>query len=195
MALTQVVEWRRANPAVPVAVNLTAADLLDPQLPDQVVAALRREGLPPHVLRLEVTEGSLITDQRRTAETLLRLRRVGVGLSLDDFGTGYSSLSYLIHLPVDELKLDKSFLMGVLENPRSTALVQQTVALGHALGLTVVAEGIEDAETFAALRGMSCDVAQGAYVSWPLPAEMLTEWLIAQQAARFIGPGPLLQRG
>ena len=195
MALAQVTEWRRANLAVPVAVNLAATDLLDPQLPDQIVAALRREALPPHLLRLEVTEGSLITDQRRTAGALLQLRRIGVGLSLDDFGTGYSSLAYLIHLPVDELKLDKSFLSGVRENHRSSALVQQTIVLGHALGLTVVAEGIEDAETFVLLRGMSCDIAQGVYVSWPLPAEMLTEWLVAQQATRAIAGRRLLPPG
>jgi diguanylate cyclase (GGDEF)-like protein len=186
MALAQVSDWRRGNLAVPVAVNLAATDLLDPELPDHILTALRQEGLPPHALRLEVTEGSLITDQRRTAEALLRLRRIGVGLSLDDFGTGYSSLAYLIHLPVDELKLDKSFLTGVQENPRSAALVQQTVALGHSLGLTVVAEGIEDAETFANLRAMSCDVAQGVYISWPLPPEMLTEWLVAQEPMRTI---------
>jgi EAL domain-containing protein (putative c-di-GMP-specific phosphodiesterase class I) len=179
MALGQLSEWCREDRAVPVAVNLAAADLLDPCLPDQIVAALRQEGLPPHLLRLEVTEGSLMTEQHRTAEALLRLRRIGVGLSLDDFGTGYSSLAYLLHLPVDELKLDKSFLRGIHDNPRSAALVQQTITLGHALGLTVVAEGIEDAEMFATLRAMSCDIAQGRYISWPLPADMLAVWLAA----------------
>src|SRR5262249_48949087 len=108
LALAQVAEWRRGGILLPVAVNLTATDLLDAELPDQVGEALRRKDLPPWFLRLEVTEGSLITDQRRTGEVLRRLRDLGVGLSLDDFGTGYSSLSYLARLPVDELKLDKS---------------------------------------------------------------------------------------
>jgi EAL domain-containing protein (putative c-di-GMP-specific phosphodiesterase class I) len=168
--------WRRAR--VPVSVNLSAANVNDLDLPSKVAAALRRHDLPPEALTLELVEDTLMADPERGREVLAELRRLGVRTSIDDYGTGYSSLAYLRHLPADELKLDRSLTFDVGTDPRAAAIVEHTVALAHALGLRLVAEGVEDAATGAALARLGCDVAQGFAIARPMPVEDFLQWLI-----------------
>ena len=133
--------------------------------------------MAPAWLRLELTESALMAEPERAMGVLAGLSDLGVGLAVDDFGSGYSSLAYLKTLPVDELKIDKGFVREMTTDETDAAIVASTVALGHALGLRVVAEGIEDQATWERLTGMGCDVAQGYYMSRPLPATDLQRWL------------------
>ena len=143
-ALAQVRRWYDAGLVVPVAVNVSPRSVIEGELPDLVRTSLADHGVPPHLLRLEFTESTLVSDPTRAMEVLQALHDLGVGISLDDFGTGYSSLSYLKHLPVDELKIDRSFVAGLLTLTEDAVLVRATIDLGHNLGMTVVAEGVED---------------------------------------------------
>jgi len=144
-------------------------------------ALLKRWGVPPVRLVVEITESSLMADAARAMEVLSRLRSMGVGISIDDFGTGYSSLAYLKRLPVDELKIDKSFVQHMAADDNDAAIVRSTIGLAHDLGLRVVAEGIEDEATWTLLAELGCDVAQGYFVSRPLPAAELGGWLQASR--------------
>ena len=159
--------------------NLSAADDTDLDLPAAVAAALARHGLPPAALTLELVEDTLVSDRERGRSVLGELRRIGVRTSIDDYGTGYSSLAYLRTLPADELKLDRSLIQDVGRDPRATAIVRHTVALAHDLGLTLTAEGVEDAETAAALTALGCDTAQGYAVAHPMPVAAFLGWLSA----------------
>jgi diguanylate cyclase (GGDEF)-like protein len=177
LALTATARWwRRAQ--VPVSVNLSAANVNDLDLPSKVAAALRRHGLPPGALTLELVEDTLMADPERGREVLGELRRLGVRTSIDDYGTGYSSLAYLRHLPADELKLDRSLTFDVGTDRHAAAIVEHTVALAHALGLRLVAEGVEDAATGAVLAELGCDVAQGYAIARPMPVDAFLEWLV-----------------
>jgi diguanylate cyclase (GGDEF)-like protein len=176
-ALQQCHTWRQAGLDLPVAVNLSAANLLDVQLPDDVAKLLAALGLPPRVLELEITESTLMADPVRSRDVLGELRLLGIRIAVDDYGTGYSSLAYLQELAVDELKLDKSFVMRMTEDAGAAAIVRTTVDLAHSLGLALVAEGVENAEALAELRRLGCDVAQGYFISKPLPAPDTTAWL------------------
>jgi diguanylate cyclase (GGDEF)-like protein len=171
-ACRQASLWRRQAPGRPpaVGVNLSARQLLQPALVEAVAGALREARLEPAGLLLEVTESSLVSNPEQAAETLGRLKELGVGLALDDFGTGYSSLSHLERFPVDFVKIDKSFVdrPGSEERGRRR-LVPQLVGLAHALGIEAVAEGVETAEQLEELRVAGCDAAQGYYLSRPLP--------------------------
>jgi diguanylate cyclase len=182
LALTQCRSWRDGGRELGVAVNVSPSDLVDPGFPGLVATALRRHGLPAEVLVLEVTESLLVADRERAAAVLGELRLAGVGISIDDYGTGYSSLAYLATLPVTELKLDRSFVSGMSASPRTAAVVASTLQLARSLGLVLVAEGVEDAATMAALDALDCDVVQGYHVSRPLPAAQLTAWLDARSA-------------
>ena len=142
-----------------------------------MIAALRQRDLPPGYLRVEVTESAMMSDLGTAARLLGELRRFGVSVSIDDFGTGYSSLSYLKQMPVDELKLDRSFVKDLMVERVDAAIVRSAIEMGHAMGLEVLAEGVEDATTWARLRELGCDLAQGYYASRPLPADELLEWL------------------
>jgi EAL domain-containing protein (putative c-di-GMP-specific phosphodiesterase class I) len=153
-----------------VAANLSATDLLDRSLVDDVGALLRRYGTPARRLTLEVTESVLMTDPARAMHVLGELRGLGVQLALDDFGTGWSSLTHLQRMPVHEIKIDRSFVAAMASESASAAIVSSTVDLAHALGLRVVAEGIEDEATWRRLRDVGCDAAQGYHLSRPLPA-------------------------
>jgi EAL domain-containing protein (putative c-di-GMP-specific phosphodiesterase class I) len=144
---------------------------------DTIRQALARWGIPPAHLVIEVTESSLMADAARAMDVLGRLRAMGVSVSIDDFGTGYSSLAYLKRLPVDELKIDKSFVAHIASDDNDAAIVRSTIGLAHALGLSVVAEGIEDQETLEFLAKLGCDVAQGYFISRPLPVVALGDWL------------------
>jgi diguanylate cyclase len=178
LALTATARWWRRR-RVPVSVNLSAANVNDLDLPSKVAAALRRHGLPPEALTLELVEDTLMADPERGRQVLAELRRLGVRTSIDDYGTGYSSLAYLRHLPADELKLDRSLTFDVGTDRRAAAIVEHTVALAHALGLRLVAEGIEDAETGAALARLGCDIAQGYAIARPMPVDDFLRWLSA----------------
>jgi len=182
-AIRQCGVWRRAGLALSVSVNLSVWNLHDPALPERIAALLRAQAVPPASLRLEVTETTLMADPERALAILTRLADLGIHLAVDDFGSGYSSLAYLKTLPVDELKIDKGFVCELAGDATDAAIVASTVGLGHALGLRVVAEGIEDRVTWELLAGMGCDVAQGYYLSRPLPADDLTRWLQATPCA------------
>jgi diguanylate cyclase (GGDEF)-like protein len=169
MAICQGGAWFRLDRQWRVAVNLSATDLLDRSLVDDVAALLRRYGTPARRITLEVTESVLMTDPVRAMEVLGKLRGLGLSVALDDFGTGWSSLTHLQRMPVDEIKIDRSFVAAMATEASSAAIVSSTVDLAHALGLRVVAEGIEDGATWARLRAVGCDAAQGYHLSRPLP--------------------------
>ena len=164
---------------MPVAVNLSTRCLLDAGLPDLVERLLAEHRVPAALLRLEVTESAVMGDAARCMDVLQRLHDLGVHLSIDDFGTGYSSMAYLRRLPVDELKIDRSFVLGMTTTAQDLVLVRTAIDLGHNLGLTVVAEGVEGAEHVAALRELGCDIAQGYHYARPMAAEQMTELLDA----------------
>jgi len=186
LALTATARWWRDR-AVPVSVNLAAANVNDLDLPSKVVAALRRHGLPPQALTLELVEDTLMADPERGRQVLAELRRLGVTTSIDDYGTWYSSLAYLRHLPADELKLDRSLTADVDRDPRAAAIVEHTVALAHALGLRLVAEGVEDDVTGGVLARLGCDVAQGYAIARPMPVADFLAWLDAPQVSSLRG--------
>jgi diguanylate cyclase (GGDEF)-like protein len=167
-----------------LAVNLSMVDLLDVTLPDEVERLLAEAGVEPGRLELEITEGVIMADPVRVGAVLERLREVGVKLAIDDFGTGYSSLAYLKSLPVDLLKIDRSFISGMAHDSRDVAVVHSAIELAHTLGLGVVAEGVEDEETFEALRELGCDVAQGYLIARPLPARELAASVAAWNSAQ-----------
>ena len=176
-ALTQCAIWRDMGHDLGVAVNLAMRSLLDADLPEMVAGLLGQLGIPPGHLTLEVTESSIMADPARTITTLEGLAEKGMRISVDDFGTGYSSLAYLQRLPVHEVKVDKSFVFRMASDQNDAMIVQSIIKLGHNLNLSVVAEGVEDQISWDRLRAMSCDVAQGYYLSKPVPAFEVTRWL------------------
>lgn len=180
--------------AVRVAVNLSTSCLDEPGLLEVVDGALARAGLPADRLVLEITETALMHDPVRAVEVTHRLAERGIGLSIDDYGTGYSSLAYLNDLPAEELKLDRSFTARALADPRTRAIVAGTVELAHHLGLRLVAEGVEDHDTEALLRGLGCDRAQGYLHARPMPVDAFAAWLDERRAAR-PEPAPLVLDG
>lgn len=177
LALEQVAEWRQGGLDLAVAVNLSVANLLDAHVPLEVARLLAAFGLPATALEVEITESTLMVDPVRSKEVLDALRGLGVRIAVDDYGTGYSSLAYLRELAVDELKLDKSFVIPMLTDAGAAAIVQSTVELAHALGLRMVAEGVESEAHLRELARLGCDVAQGYHISRPAPAEQLGAWL------------------
>ncbi|MEA2783765.1 MAG: hypothetical protein QOK29_5361, partial [Rhodospirillaceae bacterium] len=180
-ALGQVAAWRDQGRHLRVAVNLSPSSLVDVELPNQIFGLLERFRLTPESLELEITEDSLLGDRERARSILAHLRALGVRVAVDDFGTGYSSLAYLRELPIDELKLDRSFIAAMSDDPRSAAIVRSTIDLAHALGLRLVAEGVEDEATAGELALSGCDEAQGFFFSRPLPPAELEMWLDAHQ--------------
>jgi diguanylate cyclase (GGDEF)-like protein len=176
-ALAQHRVWRDAGIDVPIAVNLAAANVVDLTLPERIAELLARHDVGGDRLECEISEHTVMADPVRATEVLGRLRGLGVRLSLDDFGTGHSSLAYLKRLPLDEVKIDRSFVAGMAEDENDAVIVRSTIDLARNLGLTVVAEGVESAEIMQGLADLSCDTAQGFHVSRPLPASALTAWL------------------
>ena len=181
LSLTAAARWWPER-EVPVSVNLSAANVTDLDLPGKVAQALVRHGLPARALTLELVEDTLMTDPERGRTVLAQLRRLGVRTSIDDYGTGYSSLAYLRHLPADELKLDRSLTFDVGTDPRAAAIVKHTVALAHDLGISLVAEGVEDEATAAVLQQLGCDVIQGYVLTRPMPVDAFLDWLAADRA-------------
>lgn len=176
-AIRQCAAWRQAGHKLSVAVNLSARSLLDPQLPSRISASLRNHGVQSDCFAVEITETAIMLDTMRATEVLMHLHELGIKISIDDFGVGYSSLSYLRRLPVDRLKIDRSFVMNMTKNPSDAMIVRSTIDLAHNLGLEVVAEGVELEEQYAQLQSWGCDAAQGYFMSRPLPAEDLAKWL------------------
>jgi diguanylate cyclase len=177
LALAQARRWSADGYHIPVSVNLSARCLLLRDLPEMVALLLDEHGVPPSLLGLEVTEASVSDDPERALDVLTRLHEQGVRLSIDDFGSGFSAMNYLKQLPVDEVKVDRTFVAGVGAGGDHRALVRSAIDLGHNLGLTVVAEGVEDGGTLGFLRGQGCDVAQGFFIARPAPADDLAGWL------------------
>jgi EAL domain-containing protein (putative c-di-GMP-specific phosphodiesterase class I) len=164
-----------------VAVNVSPRSLLDRQLPDAITAAIEAAGAEPAWLKLEITESTIMADPKRVRAVLLELNAMGIRLALDDFGTGYSSLAHLRRLPLNEIKIDRSFVMGMMLNASDAAIVRSTIDLAHNLGLAVVAEGVSSVEIWDWLVELGCDVAQGFHMSRPLPAGEFLDWLVARQ--------------
>ena len=181
-ALRQTAEWSDAGLNIRMAVNVSARDLHDDTFCARVRDALDRTGVPASFLELELTERVVMADPERALENLTALSRLGVRLSLDDFGTGYSSLAYLRRLPVTEIKIDKSFVLRMDVDDEDATIVRSTIDLAHGLGLRVLAEGVETAETWQRLSDLGCDAAQGYFLSRPHPAAVVTEWLAARSA-------------
>jgi diguanylate cyclase (GGDEF)-like protein len=168
--------WARAGRPLNLAINISADDLADGQLDRHLREALLETGLPARLLTLELTESGLITDPERALRRVDALKAQGIKLSIDDFGTGYSSLSYLTRMPVDELKIDRSFVSSIAGSPEATAVVQAAIEMGHSLGLSVIAEGIEDKATAADLAALGCDVGQGYMYAKPMLLEDFERW-------------------
>ncbi|GGU00573.1 MULTISPECIES: putative bifunctional diguanylate cyclase/phosphodiesterase [Streptomyces] len=179
-ALAQVATWRSQGLNVPVAVNVSPRDVHTPGFAGAVAARLARHGVPAGALQLEITEHVLLEDPQRAADTMAGLTGHGVKMSLDDFGTGYSSLVHLRRLPVSELKIDRSFVARLAVDAEDAEIVRCTLDLAHSLGLLVVAEGVEDDETWERLRDLGCDAVQGWLVAAAMPPDEATAWLLAR---------------
>jgi len=176
-ALAQWRAWQEVGVELNVAVNLSAQDLLDPRFPDEIGRVLTELGVPPGALQLEITESSVMADPALSQRVVGQLHDMGIRFALDDFGTGYSSLAVLRRLPVDEIKIDKSFVMGMAVEQNDAAIVRSIIDLSHHLHLEVVAEGVESASVGRQLAALGCDLAQGFDISRPVSPQDLTAWL------------------
>jgi diguanylate cyclase (GGDEF)-like protein len=176
-ALRQYAACQIYFPDVSVAVNLSAKLLHDPDVVEMVRHAMALWNTPPEQLILEITESAMMTDPHNSLRVLHALHDIGIKLSIDDFGTGYSSLAYMKQLPVHELKIDKSFIQNSCRNAKDSMIVQSVIDLAHNFNMQVIAEGVEDAETFEQLERMGCDAAQGYYIARPMPAQDMMKWM------------------
>jgi diguanylate cyclase (GGDEF)-like protein len=175
-AVAQAAQWRRTGLDIRVAVNVSAVVLVDAGLPARIAETLTRHLLTADNLVVEVTEDAVMRDPTRAIDILNRIKGSGVDIAVDDFGTGQSSLEQLKNVPADELKLDRSFVLGMVDDPQDAAIVGSVIGLGRALGLRVVAEGVETAEAFQRLADLGCDVAQGFGLARPMPASQFERW-------------------
>jgi EAL domain-containing protein (putative c-di-GMP-specific phosphodiesterase class I) len=187
-ALAQCAAWGRDDLELSVAVNLAMRNLLDLDFPDDVAELLGKWEVKAELLELEITESTIMADPFRARQVLTRLSEMGVRLSIDDFGTGYSSLSYLRRLPVQEIKIDRSFVLNMTEDENDAVIVRSTIDLARNLGLEVVAEGVENARTWSDLESYGCDIAQGYFLSRPVLADELAAWLKENRAAAGADP-------
>jgi EAL domain-containing protein (putative c-di-GMP-specific phosphodiesterase class I) len=181
-------QWWSQGDRLSIAVNLSPRSTLTDETADVVADLLRENDLPPHALTLEITESSIIRDPVRAATVLGRFHALGVRLSIDDFGTGYSSLSYLRQLPVQEVKIDKSFVATMMTQADDATIVRSIVDLGTNLGLAVVAEGVEDDATWTELAAMGCELVQGYGLAMPMPMADFPAWLDAHRARAVPAP-------
>ncbi|MEU1360471.1 bifunctional diguanylate cyclase/phosphodiesterase [Micromonospora zamorensis] len=184
----QLAKWSAAGIGLRAALNVSVRDLHTGDVADQIADRLARYGVPADRLQVEITEGALMADPRRVLATISQLHRIGVAISLDDFGTGYSSLQHLRRLPLSEVKVDRSFVLGMAEDADDAAIVRSMIELAGALGLRVVAEGVEDERTWRMLHAAGCDAAQGWFYARPMPAEDLVTWLARYRPVRPSGP-------
>ncbi|MEX2625998.1 MAG: EAL domain-containing protein [Ilumatobacteraceae bacterium] len=187
MALAQRRRWADDGLELVVAVNVSARDVLDDELRLDLVTRLEHHGVPAAAVELELTESAIVDDTRSTRTELAALRAMGIRIALDDFGTGYASIGNLTGLPIDIVKVDKSFVQHLVDDPASQAVVGFSVDLATHLGLEVVAEGVEDASTMERLRVMGCNVAQGYHLSRPMPADEMVRWVAGWVADRAAG--------
>jgi EAL domain-containing protein (putative c-di-GMP-specific phosphodiesterase class I) len=192
--ISQCATWRADGLQINVSINLSARDVMDTTLPDRVAALLQVHGCAAQWITLEITESAILDDPGHAVENLQRLSALGCKLSIDDYGTGYSSLAYLRRLPLNELKIDKSFVMGMVRDASDGVIVRSTIELAHNMGLVVVAEGVEDEATLERLRSMGCDLVQGYFLSRPLTASDVAQWLGASPRARLAVEPPELRR-
>jgi diguanylate cyclase (GGDEF)-like protein len=176
-AVADMDRWQEAGQRLQVAVNVSVRNLLDGSFPDRVARLIEPASGGPAGVTLEVTESLLMAEPERIIERMLMLRRLGVRLSVDDFGTGYSSLAYLARFPVQEMKIDRSFTSGLVDDSNRVAIVRAAVDLGHNLRLEVVAEGVEDRRTLELLSALGCDTAQGYFIGKPMPADDVLRWM------------------
>jgi predicted signal transduction protein with EAL and GGDEF domain len=176
-AVAQCAAWRREGLAMNISVNISARDLIDDELPDRFVEILAREKCEARWISFEITESAILDDPGHAIRTLERLSALGCKLAIDDYGTGYSSLAYLRRLPVQELKIDKSFVLGMVTDTNDAIIVRSTIELGHNMGLVVVAEGVEDEATLNRLRALGCDMVQGYLLSRPVAAAAAMKWV------------------
>ncbi|MBM0234518.1 EAL domain-containing protein, partial [Micromonospora sp. STR1_7] len=186
----QLAKWLAAGIGLRAALNVSVRDLHTGEIADQIADRLARYGVPAERLQLEITEGALMADPRRVLATISRLHRIGVAIALDDFGTGYSSLQHLRRLPLSEVKVDRSFVLGMADDADDAAIVRSMIELAGALGLRVVAEGVEDERTWRMLHAAGCDAAQGWFYARPMPAEELVTWLARYRPVRPSGGHP-----
>jgi diguanylate cyclase (GGDEF)-like protein len=177
-ALGQSRAWREQGLAIPISVNLSARNLHDLNLPDQIAEILRNHGAEPEQLEIEITESVIMADPARAFDILTRINRMGVALFIDDFGTGYSSLGYLKKLPANAIKIDKSFVINMIADENDAMIVRSIIDLAHNLKLKVIAEGVENQDVWNRLAALGCDAAQGYHMSRPLPAPEMTDWLL-----------------
>ena len=182
-ACRQLKVWQQEGMRIELCVNLSARDLTDPGFPEFVGGLLLQHAIPSQMLALEVTESAAMEDPAQGLQALERLRQLGLRLSIDDFGTGYSSLAYLKGLPVQEIKIDKSFVLHMDDDADDHKIVRSTIDLGHIMDLEVIAEGVETGQSLQHLRDYGCDFAQGYFVSRPLPAEKFSAWLTERRAS------------
>ena len=176
-ALAQQHQWREAGHVIPVAVNLSAASLLDTRLVDDIQTLVKRHHADPQDLELEITEDTLMHDPTRALAVIARISELGISFSLDDFGTGYSCLAQLKRLPVRSLKIDRSFVLNMSDSPEDANIVRSTIELGHSLNLSVIAEGIEGPDQIKRLEDYGCDIAQGFHLGRPMPPEQIPHTL------------------
>jgi EAL domain-containing protein (putative c-di-GMP-specific phosphodiesterase class I) len=191
LALAQARVWLDAGRPLPIAVNLSARNLHDDHFADMVADLLAIHGVPPDLLELEATETAIMVDPEGARLMMEKLSALGVRLSIDDFGAGYTSLSQLTSMPIREIKIDRSFIMTMADVPGNAVIVRSVVDLGHNLGLTLVAEGVENEHSMTTLAGLGCDVAQGYHLSRPIPVTAFDAWC----AGRSITPIPKKDRG
>jgi diguanylate cyclase (GGDEF)-like protein len=188
-ALAQQAQWSREGLELDIAVNVSATSLRDEGLPDKILSAMLRWGVAPSRLTFEITETSLMADPGRAIEVLDRLQQLGSGVSVDDYGTGFASLAYLRELPVNELKLDRSFLAGIPGDTKALAIVRSTIELAHTLGLRIVTEGVETQDALDLITALGCDAAQGYLIGRPVPAGQLADSL-STRGWRWSRPSP-----
>jgi len=190
-AIAQCATWRAEGLPINVSINLSARDVTDETLPDRVVALLQRHGCAAQWIALEITESAILDDAGHAVENLKRLSALGCKLAIDDYGTGYSSLAYLRRLPLDELKIDKSFVIGMIRDASDNVIVRSTIDLAHNMGLAVVAEGVEDEATLERLHTLGCDWAQGYFLSRPLAPDQVAAWMNGHASPRAKEPSGL----
>ena len=176
-ALRQIKEWPSLSKPLSLSVNISALVFNDLSFVDSVKSAINFWGVPAEQLTLEVTESALVDDVNTSFITLNELRQLGVGISIDEFGTGYSSMAYLKNIPANELKVDQSFVFHMLNNAMDQHIVNTVIEMGHGFNMKVVAEGIENAETFEALKKLGCDIGQGYHVAYPMPLDEFNQWV------------------
>ncbi|MDG4808243.1 bifunctional diguanylate cyclase/phosphodiesterase [Micromonospora sp. WMMD1120] len=186
----QLAKWSAAGIGLRASLNVSVRDLHTGEIADQIADRLARYGVPAERLQVEITEGALMADPRRVLATISHLHRIGVAIALDDFGTGYSSLQHLRRLPLSEVKVDRSFVLGMADDADDAAIVRSMIELAGALGLRVVAEGVEDERTWRMLHAAGCDAAQGWFYARPMPAEELVTWLARYRPVRPTGGQP-----